>query len=94
MKDLLVIQDSRTGTARTAAETLPTWARGTSASNRARGKRAFLGPTVGGSELRVRNCLNRAYYGRALTPIQILVEDTASIPQASPLLGTLNTHPR
>lgn len=60
----------------------------------ARAKGAFLGLTVDGSVLQVRNRLNHAYYGRVVTPIQILVENSVSNPQASPLLGTLNTYPR
>lgn len=46
---------------------------------------AFAGVSVDGSVLDVRQTLNSAYYGRATTPIEILIKRSVSNPAASAL---------
>ncbi len=48
-------------------------------------KGAFVGISLEGSVLDVRESLNTAYYGRSVTPLDILVRHTASNPQADAL---------
>ena len=57
----------------------------------ARAKGAFLGMSVEGSVLDVRDSLNHAYYGKAVTPVDILVKNAASNKGAANLRATLKT---
>lgn len=51
----------------------------------ARTKGAYAGLSVEGSVLDVRDSLNHAYYGKAATPVEILVKHTASSKHSQPL---------
>jgi lipid-binding SYLF domain-containing protein len=51
----------------------------------ARAKGAFIGMSVEGSVLDVRASLNSAYYGRPVTPIDIVVKRAVSNPRSEPL---------
>ncbi len=55
----------------------------------ARSKGAFIGMSVEGSVIDVRNSLNNAYYGRAVTPVDILVKRSVSNKHSVPLRGAL-----
>lgn len=54
-----------------------------------RNKGLYAGVAVAGAVLAVRDSLNQAYYGRPVTPSDILVKDGVSNPQAAPLVGEL-----
>ena len=51
----------------------------------AKSKGAFIGMSVEGSVLDVRDSLNNGYYGKAVTPVEILVKGAARNRQADPL---------
>lgn len=51
----------------------------------ARSKGAFIGMSVEGSVLDVRNSLNNAYYGKAVTPADIVIKRTVSNPHSAAL---------
>jgi SH3 domain-containing YSC84-like protein 1 len=55
----------------------------------AKSKGAFIGVSVEGAVLDVRESLNRAYYGKAVTPVDILVKHEASNPHADALRETV-----
>jgi lipid-binding SYLF domain-containing protein len=55
----------------------------------ARSKGAFIGMSVEGSVIDVRNSLNNAYYGREVTPVDILVKRSVSNKHSVPLRGAL-----
>lgn len=54
-----------------------------------RSKGAFAGVSLEGSVIDVRDSLNSAYYGRKVTPIDILVKHSVSNPQADALRAAL-----
>lgn len=54
-----------------------------------RGKGLYLGFSVDGAVVDVRETLNGAYYGQALSPLEILLRGQASSPHAQPLIETL-----
>jgi lipid-binding SYLF domain-containing protein len=49
-------------------------------------KGLYGGFSVDGSVAGVRNSLNKAYYGKELTPTDILIQGEAKNPHARPLL--------
>jgi lipid-binding SYLF domain-containing protein len=51
----------------------------------AKSKGAYIGMSVEGSVLDVRDSLNRAYYGKPVTPVDILIKHAASNPHADAL---------
>jgi lipid-binding SYLF domain-containing protein len=51
----------------------------------AKAKGAFIGMSVEGSVLNVRESLNKAYYGKSVTPIDIVVKHTVSNKQSAAL---------
>ncbi len=51
----------------------------------AKSKGAYLGASVEGSVLDVRDTLNHAYYGKAVSPLDILVKRSVSNPHADAL---------
>ena len=55
----------------------------------AKAKGAFAGLAVDGSVLDVRQTLNSAYYGKAATPVDILVKREVANPAAAKLQATL-----
>jgi SH3 domain-containing YSC84-like protein 1 len=55
----------------------------------AKSKGAYLGASVEGSVLDVRDTLNHAYYGKAVSPLDILVKRTVSNPHAQALRAAL-----
>ena len=55
----------------------------------AKDKGAFAGLAVDGSVLDVRDKLNNAYYGKAVTPADILVKREVSNPAAATLQEAL-----
>lgn len=55
----------------------------------AKAKGAFAGLAVDGSVLDVRDTLNAAYYGRAVTPVDILVRQTVSRAESAGLQAAL-----
>jgi len=57
----------------------------------AKAKGAFAGLAVDGSVLDVRQTLNSAYYGKAATPIDILVKREVANPAAGKLQATLKS---
>lgn len=56
-----------------------------------RAKGVFGGLTLEGSVISTRDGWNEEYYGKALTPVSILVEHEVSNPQADPLRKALAT---
>ena len=54
-----------------------------------RSKGAFAGVSLEGSVIDVRDSLNNAYYGRKVTPIEILVKRSMASPQAGALRAAL-----
>ncbi len=52
----------------------------------ARNKGLYAGISVNGAVVAVRSALNNAYYGKEVTPTQILIQREASNPQAKPLI--------
>jgi lipid-binding SYLF domain-containing protein len=52
-------------------------------------KGAFVGMSVDGSVLDVRDTLNLAYYGKPLTPVDILIKQVSSHPGANALQETM-----
>jgi lipid-binding SYLF domain-containing protein len=50
-----------------------------------RSKGAFIGVSLAGSVLDVRDTLNRAYYKGKVSPVDILVKGTAATTEASGL---------
>jgi lipid-binding SYLF domain-containing protein len=54
-----------------------------------RTKGVFGGLSLEGSVIAVRDDLNKGYYGRAVSPVDILVRGEAVNPHAAPLLRTL-----
>jgi lipid-binding SYLF domain-containing protein len=57
-------------------------------------KGAFAGLSIEGSVLDVRDTLNGAYYGKAVTPVDILVKRSVRNPHAESLRGTLAAQAR
>lgn len=55
----------------------------------ARTKGLFGGLSLEGSVIAVRDSLNHAYYGKAVTPVDILVRGDVKNPQAAPLVKAL-----
>ncbi|MCU0950609.1 MAG: lipid-binding SYLF domain-containing protein [Burkholderiaceae bacterium] len=55
----------------------------------ARSKGAFIGMSVEGSVIDVRNSLNNGYYGKPVTPVEILVKGQVKNRQADPLRRTV-----
>lgn len=60
----------------------------------AKSKGAYLGASVDGSVLDVRDSLNRAYYGKAVTPVDILVKREASNKHADALRAAVAAQAR
>lgn len=54
-----------------------------------RSKGAFGGLSLEGSVIAVRDSLNKAYYGKAASPVDILVKGEVKNPQAAPLVHSL-----
>jgi SH3 domain-containing YSC84-like protein 1 len=54
-----------------------------------RSKGAFGGLSLEGSVIAVRDSLNKAYYGKAVSPVDILVKADVKNPQAAPLVMSL-----
>jgi lipid-binding SYLF domain-containing protein len=52
-------------------------------------KGAFVGMSVDGSVLDVRDTLNLAYYGKPVTPVDILVKQVSSHPGANAMQATM-----
>jgi lipid-binding SYLF domain-containing protein len=55
----------------------------------AKAKGAFIGMSVEGSVVDVRESLNKAYYGKSVTPIDIIVKGAASNKQSAALRSAL-----
>ena len=55
----------------------------------AKAKGLYGGLNLEGSLVQVRNGLNEAFYGKYVTPVDIIVRKTASNPDSSPLLNAL-----
>jgi lipid-binding SYLF domain-containing protein len=55
-----------------------------------RAKGLYAGVSVDGSVLGVRTALNRAYYGKEVSPTDILISGTAKNPDAAPLIQALD----
>lgn len=55
----------------------------------ARSKGVFGGLTLEGAVIAIRDKLNHAYYGRPVTPVDILVQRNVSNPGATLLVGTV-----
>jgi lipid-binding SYLF domain-containing protein len=55
----------------------------------ARSKGLFGGLSLEGSVISVRDSLNQAYYGKPVSPVDILVEGNVTNPQAAPLIKAL-----
>jgi SH3 domain-containing YSC84-like protein 1 len=51
-----------------------------------RTKGVFGGLTLDGSVIAIRDSLNHAYYGKAVSPVDILIKRDVSNPQAAPLI--------
>ncbi len=54
-----------------------------------RSKGVYAGASVQGAVVGVREALNRAYYGKEVTPTDILIKRTVHNPQAAPLIDTV-----
>jgi lipid-binding SYLF domain-containing protein len=54
-----------------------------------RSKGVFGGLSLEGSVIAVRDSLNKAYYGKAVSPLDILVKASVKNPQAEPLVTSL-----
>jgi lipid-binding SYLF domain-containing protein len=54
-----------------------------------RSKGVFGGLSLEGSVIAVRDSLNKAYYGKAASPVDILVKAKVKNPQAAPLIASL-----
>lgn len=52
-------------------------------------KGLYAGLNLEGSYVSVRDSLNKAYYGKAITPNQIIIQKSASNPGSDKLRGTL-----
>jgi lipid-binding SYLF domain-containing protein len=57
----------------------------------ARSKGLFGGLSLEGSVISVRDSLNQAYYGKPVTPVDILIKGDVKNPQAAPLIKALTT---
>jgi lipid-binding SYLF domain-containing protein len=55
----------------------------------ARSKGLFGGLSLEGSVISVRDSLNHAYYGKSVTPVDILIHGNVKNPQAAPLITAL-----
>lgn len=55
----------------------------------ARSKGLFGGLSLEGSVISVRDSLNHAYYGKAVTPVDILIHGNVKNPHAAPLIKAL-----
>jgi lipid-binding SYLF domain-containing protein len=55
-----------------------------------RAKGLYAGVSVDGSVVGVRTSLNHAYYGKEVSPTDILISGTVKNPDAAPLIQTLN----
>ena len=55
----------------------------------ARSKGLFGGLSLEGSVISVRDSLNQAYYGKPVTPVDILIEGNVKNPKADPLIKAL-----
>lgn len=55
----------------------------------ARSKGLFGGLSLEGSVISVRDSLNQAYYGKPVTPVDILIKGDVKNPQAAPLIKAL-----
>jgi lipid-binding SYLF domain-containing protein len=55
----------------------------------ARGKGLYVGVSVEGAVVEPRDSLNAAYYGRTLSPSDILIRHAVASPHAAPLLNAL-----
>ena len=60
----------------------------------AKSKGAYVGVSIEGSVLDVRGSLNHGYYGRELTPVDILVKRNASNRHADALRAAVAAHAR
>ncbi|HSB72855.1 MAG TPA: lipid-binding SYLF domain-containing protein [Candidatus Methylomirabilis sp.] len=54
-----------------------------------RNKGLYIGASFEGAVVAVRDSLNTAYYGKAVTPTQILIQREVSNPQAAPLIEAI-----
>jgi lipid-binding SYLF domain-containing protein len=55
----------------------------------AKGKGLYAGLNLEGTVVAVRDSLNKAYYGRVITPLEIIVEKKVANPGSAELLATL-----
>lgn len=55
----------------------------------ARSKGLFGGLSLEGSVISVRDSLNQAYYGKPVTPVDILIKGNVKNPEAAPLIRAL-----
>jgi SH3 domain-containing YSC84-like protein 1 len=55
----------------------------------ARSKGLFGGLSLEGSVISVRDSLNQAYYGKPVTPVDILIQGNVKNPEAAPLIKAL-----
>jgi SH3 domain-containing YSC84-like protein 1 len=60
----------------------------------AKSKGAYIGASIEGSVLDVRDTLNHAYYGKSVTPVDILVKHEASNKHAETLKAAVAAHSR
>ena len=55
----------------------------------AKGKGLYAGLNLEGMVVAVRDSLNKAYYGRAITPLEIIVDKKVANPGSAELLAAL-----